>query len=158
MKPVFDHDALYNTLEVSGPKQPPDAARLLFQVEEFVRILGLLPLAMGRQEYINGVLGVSLLRNALVELLIEETDAPHRGGILHLNRIITDDQKALIMSMPPAVPERDALITAHLAYAKAYLPRARQRAAALDMDWPERFEAATWQRLESTLGVQRPYD
>jgi hypothetical protein len=93
----------------------------------------------------------------LVDLLIEETDAPNRGGILHLNRLITEDQKHLLTSLPPAVPTRDAMISAHLAYAKAYLPRARNRAARLGMDWPERFEAATWARLGEALSVQCPY-
>ncbi len=113
---------------------------------------------MGRKEYINGVLGVFHLRNKLVDLMIEETAVPNRGGILHLNRLITDDQKALLVSLPPAVPNRDAMIDAHLAYAAAYLPRARMRAKALNVEWPERFEDVTWARLKDTLGIVRPYD
>ena len=125
---------------------------------EFIRILGLLHLAAGREEYINGVLGVFHLRNLLVDLLVEETNAPNRGGILHLNRLITDEQKSLLASLPPAVPNRDAMISAHLAYAKAYLPRARKRALRLGVEWPERFEAATWVQLCKALSIERPYD
>jgi hypothetical protein len=77
---------------------------------------------------------------------------------LHLNRLITDEQKGLLMSMPPAVPSRDAMISAQLTYAKAYLPRARKKAERLGMDWPERFEAVTWERLEETLSIKKPYD
>jgi hypothetical protein len=157
LKPLFDHDGLYETLAEHAPKPGPDLRKFRFEVEEFIRILGLLHLAAGREEYINGVLGVSLLRNKLVELLIEETDVPDRGGILHLNRLITQDQKDLLLSMPPAVPQREAMISAHLAYATAYLPRARARAARLGMEWPERFEAVTWARLSETLGIERPY-
>lgn len=158
LEPVFDHDNIYEGLEENPPKHSPDLKRFRYQVEEFIRILGLLHLAVGREEYINGVLGVSLLRNKLVDLLIEETDAPNRGGILHLNRLITEEQKELLVSLPPAVPDRNAMIAAHLAYAEAYLPRARQRADRLGMDWPEDFEAATWNRLEESLDIQRPYD
>ena len=50
------------------------------------------------------------------------------------------------------------MISAHLAYAKAYLPRARLRAARLEMAWPERFEAATWERLDEALSIPLPYD
>ncbi|MGR3511838.1 MAG: nucleotidyltransferase domain-containing protein [Paracoccaceae bacterium] len=157
LKPVFDHDDLYASLDAETPKPAPDVKRFRYQVEEFIRILGLLHLAIGREEYLNGVLGVSLLRSKLVDLLIDETDAPHRGGILHLNRLITPEQKALLMSMPPAVPEREPLIAAHMAYAAAFLPRARARAAQLGMDWPERFEAATWAQLGKTLAVEKPY-
>ncbi|MEM9425527.1 MAG: nucleotidyltransferase domain-containing protein [Pseudomonadota bacterium] len=157
LKPLFDHDNLYDGLAAAAPKASPDLRRFRYEVEEFIRVLGLLHLAVGREEYINGVLGVFLLRNKLVDLLIAETDAPNRGGILHLNRLITSEQKKLLVSMPPAVPDRDALISAQLAYAEAYLPRARQRAERLGMEWPERFEDVTWKRLEETLSIKRPY-
>ncbi len=158
LKPLFDHDNIYQKLAEVAQKRDPDLKRFRYQVEEFIKILGLLHLAVGREEYINGILAVSLLRNKLLDLLIEETDAPNRGGILHLNRLITDEQKDLLVSLPPAVADRDAMISAHLAYAKAYLPRARQRAERLGMEWPERFEAVTWAQLEKSLAIQRPYD
>ncbi|MEL6518100.1 MAG: hypothetical protein AAFQ39_10305 [Pseudomonadota bacterium] len=102
------------------------------------------------------MLGVFHLRNKLVELLIDETDAPNRGGMLHLNRLITDEHKALLIALPPPVAEREAIIAAHLAYAQAFLPRARRRAAALGVEWPEAFEAATWAMLETSVGLARP--
>lgn len=157
LKVLFDRDGLYEGLAASPPDVAPNPKRFTYQVEEFIRILGLLHLAVGRKEYINGVLGVFHLRSKLVDLLIAETNAPNRGGILHLNRLITDDQKEIVMSMPPPVPERQAMIEAHLAYAAAYLPRARKRAAAIGAEWPDRFEAVTWSRLGQSLGVERPY-
>ena len=88
--PLFDHKGVHRTLaEATAPVQP-DPKKFRYQVEEFIRILGLLYLAVGREEYINGVLGVFHLRAALVELMIEETGAPNRGGVLHLNRLVTD--------------------------------------------------------------------
>jgi len=158
LKPLFDHDNIFQGLAETAQKPGPDLKKFRYQVEEFIRILGLLHLAAGREEYINGALGVFLLRNLLVDLLVEETDAPNRGGVLHLNRLLSDEQKDLLTSLPPAIPSRDAMISANLAYAKAYLPRARARAVRLGMDWPERFEAATWARLGEALSVQRPYD
>ncbi len=80
LKPVFDHDNIYGNLAESGLKPSPNLEKFRYQVEEFIKILGLLHLAAGRKEYINGVLGVFHLRNLLVDLLIEETDAPNRGG------------------------------------------------------------------------------
>jgi len=158
LKPLIDHDDIFPSLAKTAENFGPNLKKFRYQVEEFIRILGLLDLAAGREEYINGVLGVFHLRNLLVDLLIEETGAPNRGGILHLNRLITDEQKDLLTSLPPANPNRNSMISAHLAYAKAYLPRARVRALRLGMKWPERFEAATWAKLSKTLSVQRPYD
>ena len=156
LKVLFDHDRLFDPLPASSKKTGPDPKRAKYQFEEFIRILGLLPLAMGRKEYLNGVLGVFHLRNLLVDLMIEETAAPHRGGALHLNRLITDEQKQVLFSLPPPVPERDALIAAHLDYAAAYLPRARRLAKLWGVEWPEKFEAATWERLDKTLGIGPP--
>ncbi len=157
LKPLIDHDGLFATLPASPPEPRPNPARFVRQVEDFIRILGLLHLAAGRGEYINGVLGIFHLRNYLVELMIDETAAPNRGGILHLNRLITDEQKAVLVALPPPVPEREAMIAAHLAFAAAYLPRARRRAQQLGVNWPERFESVTWDRLAATLGIARPY-
>lgn len=158
LKPLFDHDSIYESLPKTSGNSGPNPARFKSQFEEFIRILGLLHLAAGRKEYINGVLGVFHLRNLLVDLLIEETGAPNRGGVLHLNRLITDEQKELLTSLPPAIPNRVAMISAHLAYAKAYLPRARKLALKWGAEWPERFEASTWNQLSKTLSIERPYN
>jgi hypothetical protein len=157
LKPLFDHDGIYEGLIGSPKVHGPNVGKFKYQIEEFIRILGLLHLAVGREEYINGVLGVFLLRNLLVDLLIETTGAPNRGGVLHLNRLITDEQKELLTSLPPAIPEREAMISTHIAYAKEYLPLARKRAAQIDVDWPERFEEVTWSKLNEALAVDRPY-
>ena len=156
LKPLFDHDRLYEHLPAEAPPRRPSPAHLRHQIEEFIRVLGLLHLAAGREEYINGVAGIFHLRSKLIDLLVEETAAPDRGGALHLNRLLTDEQKVLLTALPPPVAERDAMIAAHLAYAEAYLPRARRYAAARGVDWPERFEVATWEKLGRDLGIERP--
>ncbi|ODT15568.1 MAG: hypothetical protein ABS35_31040, partial [Kaistia sp. SCN 65-12] len=153
---LFDPDRLLAALPEAATKPGPSPERLLWQIEEFIRILGLLPLAMGRAEYFNSVTGLFFLRNLIVDLLVAETDAPHRGGALHLNRLITAEQKAALAALPPLVAERDALIAANLAHAALYLPRARRMAAHLGVDWPERFEAATWAHLGASLGIEPP--
>jgi hypothetical protein len=155
LKTLFDHDRISESLPALPQANAPNTRRMKWQFEEFIRILGLLPLAMGREEYINSVTGAFYLRNLLVDLLIEETAAPYRGGALHLNRLITDEQKALLTSLPPLLPTRDAMMAAYPAYASAYLPRARAMALSLGIDWPEHFEAATWAHLRKSLGIER---
>lgn len=156
LKVLFDRDGVFGPLPESSPPADPDPKRARYQFEEFIRILGLLPLAVGREEYLNGVLGVFLLRNLLTDLMIEETGAPHRGGVLHLNRLITEEQKQVLTSLPLPAPERDGLIEAHLTYAAVYLPRARRLAALWGVEWPAEFEAATWERLAVTLAIRPP--
>lgn len=158
LEPVFDHDGLHAGLPRDAPLRRPDPARLRRQFEEFIRVLGLLHLAAGREEYILGVAGVFHLRSKLIDLLVEETAAPDRGGALHLNRLLTEEQKDLVTALTPPVAERDAMIATHLAYARAYLPRARRLAARWGVEWPERFETATWAKLGGALGIERPYE
>jgi len=157
LRVVFDHDGLYDALAPVTVGRMPDAGLVRYRNEEFIRILGLLPLAVGREEYLNGVLGMFHLRNLLVELMIAETGVRHRGGLLHLNRLTTQAQRDVLTALPPAVPERAAMIAGHMEYAAAYLPRARRLAADWGVEWPERFEEVTWSRLEQTLGLTRPY-
>jgi len=157
LKPILDPENKYAELRERKTPSESNIGKFKYQVEEFLRIIGLLHLVEGRKEYLNGVLGIFHLRNLLVELLIDETNAPDRGGVLHLNRLIADEQKELLLQLPAAIPERDAIIDAHIAYAKAYFPRARKRASQLNMDWPEDFEAATWAMLERDLSIKRPY-
>lgn len=157
LKVLFDHDGLTDTLTTAAEKSGPNTKHMKWQFEEFIRILGLLHVAMGRQEYLNAMTGIFHLRNLLIDLMIEETGAPNRGGALHLNRLITDEQKAVLTALPPLAPTREAAIEANLAYAAAYLPRARKMAARLGIDWPEPFEAATWDHLKTELGIDRPY-
>lgn len=153
---LFDRDGLLGALPIAGKKQAASPERLQWQVEEFIRILGLLPLAMGRAEYFNSVTGLFHLRNLIVDLLVKEADAQHRGGALHLNRLITAEQKQALADLPPLVAERDMLIANYLAHAALYLPRARRMARRLGANWPERFEAATWAHLRDTLGIEPP--
>ncbi len=89
--------------------------------------------------------------------MVDITNAPNRGGILHLNRLITDEQQAVITALPPPVPQHDAMIATQMAYAAVYFPLARKRAADIGVEWPEAFETATWKKLSETLGVERPY-
>jgi len=156
LKLLFDHDRIFDTLPDETEKTKLNAAGWRWQFENFIRVLGLMSVAIGREDYLTGVTGIFHLRNMLIDLLIAETDAANRGGALHLHRLITEEQKALLASMPAPVPTREAVIEANLAYAAAYLPRARRMAAELDLDWPERFEAATWAHLKRQLAIERP--
>ncbi len=153
---LFDHDGLHANLTESRPRTPPNRDHVRYQFEEFIRILALLPVGIGRKEYVNGITGIFHLRNLLIDLLIEETGVQHRGGALHLNRLVTADQLELLAGLPVPAPTREAVIEANLAYACAYLPRARRLAKHWGVEWPTRFEAATWQYLKDTLAIDKP--
>lgn len=153
LKTIFDKDNIFECLPDSLPDPQIDPARLLYDIQEFIRILGLLPLAVGRNEMVNAVTGLSHLRRMLIELLILESGVPNRGGALNLNRLITPEQNTLLRDLPPLIPEREAIIKGYLAYADAFLPRAHRLTNQHGTVWPTEFEVATWAHLEKTLGT-----
>lgn len=159
VKVLIDRNRIFDTLPDSlhgtQPVTELSDGQLQYQLEEFVRILGLLPLAIGREEHVNGVTGVILLRDFLIKLFIEETGVADKGGNLHLNRLITEEQKMILQSLPALIPTREAVIRANLAYAAVYLPRARKMAEKRNIPWPERFEDVTWQNLKRQLGIDK---
>ncbi|GAB5448970.1 nucleotidyltransferase domain-containing protein [Gymnodinialimonas sp.] len=151
---LFDPDNFHQTLAATAPPSSLDPKRLAYQFEEFIRILGLLPLVMGREEYINGVTGLMHLRTLLIDLLIAEAHVPYRGGALTLNPRLTPEQRDLLVSLPPLIPTRDGVLEAHRGYASAYLHRARKFADANDIPWPNAFEDATLSHIGQTLGLR----
>jgi len=156
LKPLFDRAGLYDALPETQPWTGPNKGRVEGLVKEFIRVFGLLPVAVGRGEFLLGQMGVGLLRGMLVDLLREEVERADKGGMLNWTRLHSPEQLALIASVPSPEPTRESLIAAHLACAQAFLPRARQMAGRLGIEWPQRFEDAAWRHIERELGVVKP--
>jgi hypothetical protein len=129
---------------------------LLKLVNEFIRLLGLLVVGTGRQEYFLGLTGVDLLRQITFELMLEENGCgpEDRGGALHRWPLLTQDQHDELRALAPVVADRDGIIAADVALARIFLPRARRLARRVGMVWPEAFEAATRRHLQERLGVR----
>lgn len=153
VKPLVDRDGIYVSLpETLAPKQP-DPNRVSGLIHEFIRVLGLLPVAMGRGEYYTSAgLGVGLQRDALMNLMLEEVTLPDIGGALHLSRVLPPEDMEVLQALPFPSPTRAELIDANLALARQFFPRARALASRIGLAWPERFEAATRRVLERQLG------
>ncbi len=155
-----DLTSLFNKVGVEPPA-PPDLpyrttpAQLSKLVNEFLRVLGLAPVAIGREEFIVALSGMELLRGMTLDLMLEENDlAPwRRGGVLAHNHQLTTDQREELRALPPLAGERQSLIESQAAIVRIFLPRARRLAEAIGMAWPEAFEAATRRRLKSALGL-----
>ena len=152
MKPLIDRDGVYATLRETLPPRKPNAGLVKYLIHEFIRMLGLMPVAVGRQEYVTMVLGVGMLRDHLTTLLMQDVIDPDPGGILHQSKVLPPTVMAMLAALPYPGPERDDLIAANVAIAREFMPRARAMAQRLDLVWPDAFEAATRRRLASTLG------
>lgn len=151
LKPLIDRDGVFATLPATAPHQRVDPGRMRGTITEFIRVLGLLPVADGRREYEVAATGCGLLRRMLTDLLVAEMDLGDTGGILHLSRVLDAERMALLAALPVAQPNRESVIEVQLATARLFMPRAKALAAKLGIEWPTAFEAATRRVLSEAL-------
>ncbi len=125
-------------------------------VNEFLRVLGLSVVVLGRGECFIAMSGVDLLRGLTRDLFLEENGIgpEQRGGALHLNPLLTAEQRALLNGLPPLAPSRESIIGNDIALTKIFLPRAKALAAKIGMAWPVVFEEATRRHLKTNLGME----
>ncbi len=152
--------SLFNRSGKTPPVQPevryqPTEEALRPLVTEFLRILGLTVVVVGREEYALALSGIEHLRRMTFDLMLEENAVPpwKRGGALHRNPLLTAEQRAELLSLPPLVAKRDSVLDGHRAFAEIFLPRAKRLATRIGMSWPTDFENSTSRYLETNLGL-----
>lgn len=155
-RPLVDRAGVWGALPPSRPEGKPDPARVAALVQEFIRVLGLLPVGLGRREYAVAVTGWGMQRTALISLLIEELGLPSPPGALHLSKLLAAEDMRMLEALPAPAAERASLLAANHAVAAAFVPRARALVMRVDAAWPEVFWAATQAHLARELGDEWP--
>ncbi|WP_271301170.1 hypothetical protein [Sphingomonas sp. CV7422] len=122
---LIDHAGLYDRLAAHRDWPGPDRARIAFLIDEFLRVLGLLPVVLGRRGYLAARAGLEMQRMALFQLLSEAVERADTGGMLAWSRRLPPDQLALLERLPQADLSEASLIEAYRAVASAFLPHAR---------------------------------
>ncbi len=132
----------------------PSAQSLLPLVEEFLRVLGLAPVVLGRGDYVVLVSGIDNLRRLATDLMLEENRIGpwDRGGALKRRALLTEEQYAELAALPPLSADPASLKANNEALAAIFLPRAKRLCAAAGVAWPERFEQATRAHLANAIG------
>lgn len=153
VRPVYDPTGLSGRLGEPGPPKRPDAGRVASISLEFLRVLGLLPVVVGREEFVVGESGADLLRGMLIDVMLEDVAVEDRGGALHLNRLLPAGQQQLLTNLPPLQATRESVINAHVACASAFLPLARDLHDRCGLGWPQEFEDATRRHLAQALSI-----
>lgn len=152
-RPLFSRPGEAMTVAFAPRMVEVQPSRLPALIDEFLRVLGLLPVALGRGELIAGLTPVAILRDALIELYLLENGLL-RGGAKHLNAALTGEQRRALEALPPVAPTAAALTAGHRAIAEQFLPRARRLAAAWALDFPDAFERATLDHLDRSIGLR----
>jgi hypothetical protein len=151
VRPLHDPDQRHAALSADVPDPPVSAAAVVWLTEEFLRVLGLSHVALGRGDHVVGATGAGLLRDHLITLMRREAGVQNEGA-LHLARSLPAADLAVLQALPLPAPDRASVIAANIALARAFLPRARAVHARLGLTWPDAFEEATRQRLIRSFG------
>ena len=154
-RPLFNR----GTPERTFPVPPPykiTAARVLQLTNEFIRVLGLTPVGIGRGEFLTMQDGTGLLRRMTLDLMMESNGIgpAARGGALHLNQFLTGEQRGALEAVPPVGAAPESVLAAGTALARIFLPLAKKLAAETGAHWPSSFEDATRAHLARTLGAK----
>ena len=142
---LFNHDGLVPS-SPSHRGADPDVVREM--TEEFLRVLGLLPVVLGRGELVTAVSGAGLLRQMVTTLLRYRAEGDRLSGALHLSRVLPANEMAALAAMPPVYVDRASVVRAHLSCAAMFLPVARDL---LGDAHPCDLEVACWEHLRRHL-------
>jgi hypothetical protein len=155
LRPVYEARPLLSDLPpgVSAPREA-DPAALARTVEEFVRVLGLLEVVIGRNEIFTAQAGVALLRDLVRQFLLELSGDNGRSGALHLSRQLSAADMAFLNELAVGGATKDKVLAAHAAIALRFLPIARARCLALKAEWPGPLLGATARILRPILGEE----
>ncbi|MFG3258799.1 aminoglycoside 6-adenylyltransferase [Streptomyces sp. NPDC048172] len=154
LEPLFDRADLTARLGPEGEPLTPDPARVAALTAEFLRVLGLLPVALGRGEYVVAASGTGLLRQTLIQLMREDVAVEDRGGALRLEGLLPPERLRTLAALPPIEATRASAVAGHLACARAFLPLARDLYARCGLAWPGPLESAARAHLRATLGLE----
>ena len=148
--PLVDPDGLHALVPAPPPSQGPDVARMTALAEEFLRQQAVFPAAVvARGDWLLGVVGAENHRMMLYELFVEANQPLPPMGVKQWSAKLTDEQRALLTSLPVPRPERADLIAAVRANAAAWRTHGRAALLAAGGHWPDVLDAAVaayWSR------------
>jgi len=168
MVPLFDKAGLLPSAPAPRPDRRGDPFYPETVVSGFLYMLGNVVAAIGRNEPIPATNGVIIIRDIhLVGLFLAEqglaSTREHAFGnpfpfTKRLRRYLSEEQHAVLESLPPLSPSIDSAIDGYVALAEVFLPRARQLAANTGGEWPWEYEKATVAYFERNVGVKLDLD
>jgi predicted nucleotidyltransferase len=154
---LFNKGALAPPIREEEPYAPsPDV--VLGLVNEFLRVIGLSVVAVGREEWLLAQWGADILRRLTMDLMLEENavSPAERGGALRRRPLLTADQFSALANMRPVTPDLEGVLVSNRELAAIFLPRARALSQRIGAPWPSTFERATREHLRTNLGLELP--
>lgn len=152
---LFDKDGEAQRFQLTAPSQHDPFAQLPMLVEEYIRLLGMLPIVVERDDVPIGMEGQLALHSMFISLLLLERGIERMTtGKRHVAALLDEEQRAVLAQAPTLAPTMDSVIQGRVVYGRLFLPRARRLMAAHGQVYPHTFEEATRRHLLETLGVR----
>ncbi len=153
LRRVFDKDMIGGHLEgTPSPAAPASMEQVDFTLTEFARVLGLLPVVLGRDDLVGAVSGACLLRDHLIMLLQSELVGQLARGALNLTAQLTSDGVDALLRLPALAADRASILGFHRACFVAFLEHGRRGAVGYQARWPTWLIDALHARLAHEFG------
>ena len=151
---IFDKDGIAEHFALTSATPSDPFANLPVLVEEFIRLLGMLPIVVERNDVPMGMEGQLALHSLFISVLLLENGIDRATtGKRHVVAYLTAEQRSILAQVPTLAPTMESVIEGRLAYGRLFLPRARRLMEAQGQAYPEAFEITTKRHVWETLGL-----
>jgi len=151
---LLDKDGRAEDFSLTKSASSDPFIRLPGLVEDFIRLVGMLPIVVARDDLPIGMEGQMGLHSMLISLLLLENGIDRMaGGKRHVAVYLSDEQRAVLAAVPILAPTMESVIEGRVAYARLFLPRARRLMEAHGQVYLDEFETATMKHLLERLGL-----
>lgn len=151
---LFDTIGMDAILPKNSAAAPIDIRPLLIDtVSEFIRLLGLLPIVLGRKNYITATSGVHMMKDLFITLTTIEISPYRFHGKLSVEKYLLPDDKAILSPIAAVQPNEASLVAANRALVAVFLPRAKLLYTRYGLQWPTEFEKAALHTITEKLGI-----
>lgn len=122
-------------------------------VNEFLYLTGSLVKTLGRGELIVAQGSIIAVRERLIQLMLAERGIQQSGSNKRLNRLLSNDQRECLESIPPAGASVVAISDAAQAISREFVRRGKALADRTGATWPQALEDAMAAHLQRHLGA-----
>lgn len=155
LQTVFDKDG--RDLPIGHGEMPQRAAsadQVYFVASEFVRVLGLLPVLIHREDLVGAISGSMLLREHLVSLLRYEQVGQTMTGALNDTKSLTPVAAAAVLALPALHADKSAIVEFNRACWDIFVQRGPAICQRYEVEWPADLVSAVRTRMMRDLSLQ----
>ena len=147
---VLDKHGLDAAIPPPEPGAGPSPEKVDWIVREFFRDYGMFDVGVVREDWLLGVEACRFISGLLYQLFVEANAPVPPMGVKRWSDKLTPEQRAVLTALPAAAANRESVMAAHEAIARAFVDAARPICERLGVAWPDALEAVTLAHLRAS--------